>query len=71
MSGRRKFGTLRTAMTRDQQTAAAQKAAAMADDATDCSLDAAQSAALAEALTEPAKANDALRALMRSKAPWK
>ncbi len=33
-------------------------------------LDADQSTALAEALAQPPKANEALRKLMRSKAPW-
>jgi uncharacterized protein (DUF1778 family) len=70
MGGRRKFDTLRATMTPDQRQVVARKVAAMADEATNYTLDVAESAALAEALAKPAKANDALRELMRGKAPW-
>jgi len=70
MSGHRKVETLRATMTRDQPEAVARKVAAMTDEATEYTLDTAQSAVLADELAKPAKANDALRKLMRSKAPW-
>jgi len=70
MGGPRNFAERRAAMTPDQQAAVAQKVAAMTDEATEYTLDIAQSAVLADELAKPAKANDALRKLMRSKAPW-